>query len=122
MDKGKLTVSELKVELAIGYEHILDIQIDNQENSHGKMLLLLEVSEGVQLTDILKLEGTHVTVRLPDENILFCGICKGTAFSEQAGYKTLGLEIYSHTIKLDENKRTETYQNRRGRLRGDFPL
>lgn len=111
MDKGKLTVSELKVELAITYEHILDIQIENRENEHGKLILLLEVSEGVQLTDILKLEGTQVTVRLPDDNILFCGICKGTAFSEQAGYKTLGLEIYSHTIKMDENNRTETYQS-----------
>ena len=111
MDKGKITVSDLKAELGIAYQHILDIQVENKANEHGKLFLLLEVPEEIQLANIISLEGTQVTITLPDGNILFQGTCKGTAFDEQAGYKTLGLEVYSHTIVMDENRRTETYQS-----------
>ena len=97
MDKGKITVSDLKAELGIAYQHILDIQVENKANEHGKLFLLLEVPEEIQLANIISLEGTQVTITLPDGNILFEGTCKGTAFDEQAGYKTLGLEVYSIT-------------------------
>lgn len=111
MNKGKITINDLKIEIGITYQHILDIQIENRENEHGKMVLRLETAEETQITDIVSLEGTEVTVKLPDDSILFSGKCKGTAFSEQAGYKTLGLEVYSHTIILDESKCTKTYQS-----------
>lgn len=111
MDRGKTTVSELTVKVGIAYEHILDFRVVNRENTHGKMFLLLEVSDTIQFADAMSLQGTSVTVELPDGRILFSGICKESAFSEQADYKTIRLEVYSHTIVMDEVRRTETYQS-----------
>lgn len=111
MDKGRLTVSQLKAEVGVTYKHILDIWIENKENEHGRMVLLLEVAEELQLKDIALLQGTQTTVKLPNGNILFSGICKGTSFQEQTGYKTLKVEVFSSTIAMDETRRTETYQN-----------
>lgn len=39
MDKEKITLSQVLIEIDITYEHVLHIEIDNKENQHGKMIL-----------------------------------------------------------------------------------
>lgn len=111
MDKGKITLSQVLIEIDITYEHVLHIEIDNKENQHGKMILVLEMREETTLGDVLPLKGTHVVVKLPDGSVMFNGICRETAFSEQSGYKELRLEILSTTIIMDETRCTETFQS-----------
>ncbi|MBD5464500.1 MAG: hypothetical protein HDR22_01530, partial [Lachnospiraceae bacterium] len=111
MRKGKITISELKIKIDVSYGKVLDIQIENLENDHGKMLLSLEALEETAKEKLLQLRGSLVSVFVREKKPLFCGQCTNVMIYEQGGYKTFQLEVYANTYSLDMEKHTRTFQS-----------
>ena len=95
MSKGRKTIGNIKVSMAIAYQRVLDMKITTKEGTHGKLSLEVEVDEGMQNSSILSLIGQKVEVTLDDGTRLFTGTCSGAGIENTAEYKCVRIEAAS---------------------------
>lgn len=111
MDIKKTALSQIEIQIPLSGFRLLDMQIENQSNVHGKMLLKLELAEEVTVNDVLRLEGSNIKAFLPGHRYLFAGICTDISFEEHNGYKTILAEAGSFSRLMDREQHTQTFQS-----------
>lgn len=111
MNIGKITVSQLQLEINIPYISIQDIDIHYMENEHGQLRICLEIYDTVTLGQTAALIGTSIKVMMPEGKVLFNGQCTNTAYQEQARYKQVIIEAKTSSIQTDQQINTQTFQS-----------
>ena len=111
MNIGKITVSQLQLEINIPYISIQDIDIHYMENEHGQLKICLEIYDTVTLGQTAALIGTSIKVMMPEGKVLFNGQCTNTAYQEQARYKQVIIEAKTDSIQTDQQINTQTFQS-----------
>lgn len=109
-----IAAGALKVE-GIECERVLDIRIQETENSHGLCSLSLLVSEEMKPEDLLKLDKQKITVKA-GKDILFCGILTQSHMDQDNNGYRLYLVVYSLSWLMDIERRTRTFQNPKKKL------
>ena len=74
MDKGKRTIADLRLRIAVPYSRILHAEIVTEANEHGRLCLEIEIAEDASPDDILRIKDTEVTLLCDDNMVLFSGL------------------------------------------------
>lgn len=111
MENGKFTLAQLQIETEISYITILDMEINSNENDHGKLSLVLEVSEDITAADADRLQGTNISVNLPDGSCIFNGKCEDAVMQDENRYHTVYIYALTHSMDMDRSTMDRTFQN-----------
>ncbi len=111
MSDNRPTIADIEIQAGIAYQSVCDIKITSQEGTHGRLQVLLEVSEEIQPRDVQALYEQTVIVRLKDGTKLFSGICTGGGLSNNGGYKQVRIEAATHSVRMDCMPMDRTFQD-----------
>ena len=111
METGKITMAELIIQTVLTYQSVLDIRITSEENTHGRLSLLLELSEENGRQEAGRAADSEISVCQPDGTRIFYGRCETVSLREQAGYLTAEIEAWSLSRDMDKTPMNRTFQD-----------
>ncbi len=70
MDKGKRTIADLRLQMAVAYSRILQAEIVTEADEHGRLCLVLELGEETPQDAALRVMDTEVTLLCDEDKVL----------------------------------------------------
>ena len=103
MDKGKRTIADLRLQMAVAYSRILQAEIVTEADEHGRLCLVLELGEETPQDAALRVMDTEVTLLCGEDKVLFCGVCVDASQEQGAQYSVLNLVAYDHSCRASSS-------------------
>ena len=109
-----MTLMDITIE-GIPYEKLLSIDITEQVNRHGICNLNLIVDSKFKSADLIKFDKQKITVKA-NKKIIFSGILSDIELNRDINAIYLKMKIITHSILLDIENRTRTFQDEAKKL------
>ncbi len=99
--------------LCSGFEvlYIKNVNIEETVNEHGKMTVRFLTKEQVEDTDILRCQGSTISLHTCDGDVVFVGVCEQIQQMSQNEYTELEVTAITTSILTDKEKKDHTFQD-----------
>lgn len=69
MDKGKRTIADLRLRMAVAYSRILQAEIVTEADEHGRLCLVLELGEETPQDAALRIMDTEIALIYDEDKL-----------------------------------------------------
>lgn len=108
----QLELGKLELQTDFRVVHIENIQICEQVNEHGVMIVRFLTEDKVESNDVVRYQGSKVLLKVKEEETIFCGICRKIHLISQNQYAEIELTADTLSIETDKEKCTKVFQDK----------
>ncbi len=110
------TLGSLILQTGIAVKYIKDVRIEEAADKHGRMKVRFLTDDKMEDTDMVRLDGSDITLRTEDGENVFCGKCVGFHLIRGNQYAEVELAAETASVLKDRDKNSVTFQGEKKTL------